>query len=195
MKTNRAKATQIASNIGQFIAVLFLLLGLLFNPFLIIIALFVFLGAYGENQMVQHLALLKGHSVEEAMLTNISTFKPDDSIDLVVNKIISGTENNFVVIENHQIMGILYHKDIIENSNKNVLVKDIMDTTFNTVKNTASLSKVYDVIFSEKKPFVPVLKEEKLIGVIDATNLNEYILLQAKLAYWYYKGIYKNRLT
>lgn len=195
MKTNRAKATQIASNIGQFIAVLFLLLGLLFNPFLIIIALFVFLGAYGENQMVQHLALLKGHSVEEAMLTNISTFKPDDSIDLVVNKIISGTENNFVVIENHQIKGILYHKDIIENSNKNVLVKDIMDTTFNTVKNTDSLSKIYDIIFSEKKPFVPVLKEEKLIGVIDATNLNEYILLQAKLAYWYYKGIYKNRLT
>lgn len=183
MKTNRAKATQIASNIGQFIAVLFLLLGLLFNPFLIIIALFVFLGAYGENQMVQHLALLKGHSVEEAMLTNISTFKPDDSIDLVVNKIISGTENNFVVIENHQIKGILYHKDIIENSNKNVLVKDIMDTTFNTVKNTDSLSKIYDIIFSEKKPFVPVLKEEKLIGVIDATNLNEYILLQAKLAY------------
>ena len=49
MKINRAKATQIASGIGQFIAVVFLLIGLLYNPFLIFIALFIFLGAYGEK--------------------------------------------------------------------------------------------------------------------------------------------------
>ncbi|WP_100609887.1 site-2 protease family protein [Confluentibacter lentus] len=183
MKMSRVKATQIASTIGQFIAILFLLLGLLYNPFLIIIALFVFLGAYGENQIVQHLALLKGHSVEEAMMINISTFNPDDSIDLVVNKIISGTENNFVVIEDHKVKGILYHKNIIDNSNKNVLVKNIMETTFKTVKDTDNLNDIYDIIFMEKKSFVPVIKEEKLVGVIDANNLYEYILLQTKLSY------------
>ena len=182
MKMSRVKATQIASSIGQFIAILFLLIGLLYNPFLIIIAFFIFLGAYGENQIVQHLELLKGHQVEEAMIINMTTFNPDDSIDLVVNKIISGTENNFVVIKGHEIKGILYHKDIIENSNKNILVKDIMETTFKTVKNTDDLNDIYSIVFSEKKSFIPVLKEEKLVGVIDATNLNEYILLQAKLS-------------
>jgi len=182
MKMSRVKATQIASSIGQFIAILFLLIGLLYNPFLIIIAFFIFLGAYGENQIVQHLELLKGHQVEEAMIINMTTFNPDDSIDLVVNKIISGTENNFVVIKDHEIKGILFHKDIIENSNKNILVKDIMKTTFKTVKNTDDLNDIYSIVFSEKKSFIPVLKEEKLVGVIDATNLNEYILLQAKLS-------------
>ena len=58
MKMERVKATQTASSIGQVIAVFFLLVGLLYNPFLILIALFIFLGAYGENQIVQHLALL-----------------------------------------------------------------------------------------------------------------------------------------
>lgn len=183
MKMSRVKATQIASSIGQFMAMLFLLLGLLYNPLLIIIALFIFLGAYGENQIVQHLALLKGHSVEEAMIINMTTFNPVDSIDLVVNKIISGTENNFVVVKNHEIKGILYHKTIIENSNKNVLVKDIMETDFKTVNNTDDLNEIYNIVFSEKKSFVPVLKDKKLVGVIDAVNLNEYILLQAKLSY------------
>jgi Zn-dependent protease len=183
MKMNRVKATQIASSIGQVIAVIFLLIGLLYNPFLIIIALFIFLGAYGENQIVQHLALLKGHTVEEAMLINITTFSPEDSIDLVVNKIISGTETNFIVLKDKKVKGILYHNDIIDNSNKNVLVKEVMQTTFKTVNINDDLKNIYTIIFEQKGAFVPVLSQNKFVGVIDAINLNEYILLQAKLSY------------
>ncbi len=183
MKMDRVKATQIASSIGQFIAVIFLLIGLLYNPFLIFIALFIFLGAYGENQMVQHLALLKGHTVEDAMMINISTYKPEDSIDLVVNKIISGTETNFVVVKDHKIKGLLYHQDIIDNSNNNVTVGDVMNKNFKTVKMTDGLKETYRLIHSEKKSFFPVVDNEKLIGAIDGINLNEYILLQAKLTY------------
>ncbi|WP_242134752.1 site-2 protease family protein [Aestuariivivens marinum] len=183
IKLAPVKATQIASSIGQFIAILFLFTGMLYNPFLIIIALFVFLGAHGENQIIQHMALLKGHTVDEAMMINITTFKPEDSIDLVVNKIISGTETNFLVLEDHKIKGILYHKDIIDKSNENVLVKDVMKTKFETVKDTDSLHKIYHIIFVENKTFVPVLSKEKVVGVIDATNLNEYILLQARLVF------------
>ena len=183
MKLNRVKATKIASSIGQFIAAFFLLIGLLYNPILIFIALFIFLGAYGENQLEQHLALLKGHSVEEAMMINITTFKPDDPIDLVVNKIISGTENNFVVVEDHKIKGLLYHQDIIDHSNENVLVKDIMDVNFKAVKSSDDLKETYLLIHSEKKAFFPVIDNGHLAGAIDEINLNEYIMLQNKLAY------------
>lgn len=183
MKMNRVKATQIATNIGQFIAVLLLLIGLVENPFLIFIALFIFLGAYGENQMVHHLALLKGHTVEEAMMINITTFNPEDSIDLVVNKIISGTENDFIVVKDDVIKGLLYHHDIIENSNKNVLVKDVMNSNFKTVNPSNDLKEVFTLIYSDKKGFFPVVEKGKILGAIDAINLNEYILLQAKLGH------------
>lgn len=182
IKIDRVKATKIATAIGQFVAVLFLFIGLLYNPFLIFIALFIFLGAFAENQMVQHLALLKGHTVEDAMIIKITTFKPEDSIDVVVNKIISGTENNFIVIKDHTINGILYHQDILEHCNKNVLVKDVMKTNFKVVKPTDELNKVYNLIYSEKNTFIPVVNDHKLFGAIDATNLNEYIFLQSKLA-------------
>ncbi|MGB5419943.1 M50 family metallopeptidase [Algibacter sp.] len=183
MRINRVKATQIASSIGQIIAVIFLLIGLLYNPFLIIIALFIFLGAYGENQMVQQLALLKDHNIEDAMLLNITTFKLDDSIDLVVNKLIASTENNFVVMEGDKVKGVLFHQDIIDNSNKNILVKDIMKTDFKAVKSSDKLDAIYRLTHSEKHAFFPVLENEKLVGAIDNINLNEYIMLQAKLAY------------
>lgn len=183
MKIKRTKATKIATSIGQFIAVVFLLIGLLYNPFLIFIALFIFISGYSENLMEQHLALLKGHSVEEAMLINITTFKPKDSIDLVVNKIISGTEINFVVVDEGVVLGILYHKSIIENSNKNILVDAIMDTTFKTVTSAENLRNTYQLIYSCKQDFFPVVNEGKLVGAIDATNLHEYILLQSKLVF------------
>ncbi|TGV04342.1 site-2 protease family protein [Flavivirga rizhaonensis] len=183
MKMDRVKATQIASSIGQVIAVFFLLIGLLYNPFLVFIALFIFLGAYGENKMVQHLVLLKGHNVEDAMLLNITTFKPDDTLDIVVNKLISSTENSFVVVENSIVKGVLYHQDIIDNSNKNIFVKDVMSTDFKTVNSNDNLEEIYKLTHSEKYPFFPVLENQKLVGVIDNINLNEYILLQIKLAY------------
>lgn len=183
MKTDRVKATQITSRIGKFIAVILLLVGLLYNSFLIFIALFIFLGVYDENHIAQHLGLLKGHTVEEAMMLNLTTFKPEDSIDLVVNKIISGTENNFVVLEMNTVKGLLYHKDIIDSSNKNVLVKDVMNINFKTVKPSDGLKKIYHLIHSEKNSFFPVIDNGNFVGVIDYINLNEYILLQAKLAY------------
>jgi Zn-dependent protease len=182
IKIDRVKATKIATAIGQFSAIIFLFIGLLYNPFLIFIALFIFLGAFAENQMVQHLALLKGHTVEDAMIIKITTFKPEDAIDLVVNKIISGTEKNFIVVTDHKVKGILYHQDILEQCNKNVLVKDVMKTNFKVVKPTDQLNKVYNLIYSEKNTFIPVIEDHKLYGAIDATNLNEYILLQSKLA-------------
>ena len=58
-----------------------------------------------------------------------------------------------------------------------------MSTSFKTIKHNADLKEIYNLVFEERKSFIPVLKQEKLVGVIDATNLNEYILLQAKLSY------------
>ena len=183
MKVGRAKATRMASSLGLILAVIFFLVGLLYNPFLMVIALFIFFGAFTENRMEQELAWLDGHTVEEAMLFNITTFKPKDSIDLVVNKILSGTETNFVVVEGRAVKGILNHKTIIDNSNRTVLVEDIMLKSFQTVNSSDKLKTIYQLILNNKQALFPVIEHDKLIGAIDAANLNEYILLQSKLAY------------
>lgn len=47
-RMDRVRATQIASNLGQVIAVFFFFIGFVYNPILIFIGLFVFFGASGE---------------------------------------------------------------------------------------------------------------------------------------------------
>ena len=65
----------------------------------------------------------------------------------------------------------------------NILVKDIMHVNFKTVKDSDDLKEILLLIYGGKRNFFPVVHNEKLAGVIDSTNLNEYILLQSKLSY------------
>ena len=185
MNLGRVKATQIAASIGQSIAIVFLLLGMLFNPFLILIALFVFVGAYGENKMVQQIELLKGHTVEEAMLTNITLLKPEETMARVKDLILSGTEKDFIVGQNGKPLGILMNADIIKNSNKpNLLVGNVMKTSFKELGINDKLKNVLSLAELHKGHFFPVLDaNKKLVGAIDLTNINEFILFQSKLEY------------
>ncbi len=182
MKMDRVSATNIASGIGQFLALVFVIVGILYNPFLIIIGLFIYFGAYGENKMVRQLALLKGHKIGEAMLTNISILKPEDTIAHVIDLLLSGTEKNFVVVQNSDITGLLYHKDIIKNSkNKNLLVKDIMSKSFKSIDLHADLKDIFKLINTGKSDFFAVTNNDKLAGAIDLTNLTEFMLIQSNL--------------
>ncbi|MBT8308441.1 MAG: site-2 protease family protein [Maribacter sp.] len=185
MNLGRVKATQIAASIGQSIAIVFLLLGMLFNPFLILIALFVFVGAYGENKMVQQIELLKGHTVEEAMLTNITLLKPEETMARVKDLILSSTEKDFIVGQNGKPLGILMNADIIKNSNKpNQLVGNVMKTSFKELGINDKLKNVLSLAELHKGYFFPVLDaNKKLVGAIDLTNINEFILFQSKLEY------------
>lgn len=178
-KLGRVEATKIASGIGQALAFIFLVLGLFFNPFLILIALFIFFGAYGENQMVQRNALLKGHLVREATLTHITQLSPVHSVQEVIDILLAGTEKDFLVVENDTVVGIVTQKALIKHAKTpSLLVRDIMDTSFTIVDATAEITRVLELIGSKKKSFFPVTEEGRLIGAIDSVNISEFILLQ-----------------
>ncbi|TLP77281.1 site-2 protease family protein [Maribacter sp. ACAM166] len=178
-KIGRVEATNIAASIGQGLAFIFLILGLFFNPFLILIALFIFFGAYGENQMVRQGALLKGYLVKDATLTNITKLRPDTSLEEVIAILLAGTEKDFVVLEKDNILGIVTQKDIIKHAKTPaLLVGEIMQKTFQTVDASMEIFKVLEIIGKGKKSFFPVVENDKLVGAIDMTNISEFILLK-----------------
>ncbi len=185
MSTDRVKATQIAAGIGQSIAIVFLLLGMLFNPFLVLIALFIFIGAYGENKMVQQSELLRGHIVKEAMLTDINLLHPEETMEKVVELILSGTEKDFVVVNAGKPVGILKNADIIKNSkNRTLEVRAIMKTSFKEIYGHTPLKEVLRSVEVHKEYFFPVVNHNGvLLGAIDMANINEFVLLQSKLEY------------
>ena len=61
MRMDYMRATHIAAVLGQGMAFLFGFIGLFSNPFLVFIALFVWIGAAQESSLVQMKSALGGH--------------------------------------------------------------------------------------------------------------------------------------
>ncbi len=179
---DRQKATEIAASLGQVLAVIFFVLGLLFNPFLVLIALFIFIGAYGENKMVKQASLVEGHLIGEATLTNITILNPHTSLSDVVDIIIAGSEKDFVVVDNNNIVGLLYHKEILRNArNGHLSVQDIMNINFKILETSQPLQGYFDLLPGTKNHFFPVTdKSGALVGAIDMSNVSEFLVLKAQ---------------
>ncbi|MDX1666453.1 MAG: site-2 protease family protein, partial [Saprospiraceae bacterium] len=79
-KLNRVRATEIAANLGQIIAVGFFFLGLFYNIILIFIAIFVYFGASGEYTMIRQISLLRDFVVSDAMMDKYTTLHPTQSM-------------------------------------------------------------------------------------------------------------------
>ena len=73
-------ATLVAARVGQFMAFVFGFVGLFTDPFLVFIALFVWLGAEQESATVQMHNSLGAIPVQQAMLTHFQTLQPDDPL-------------------------------------------------------------------------------------------------------------------
>src|SRR6478672_2778935 len=76
MKLSYGRATQIAASIGQGLAFLFGFVGLFYNPLLIFIAIFIYLGAASEARLAQLKDVTTGLPVSEAMVTHFITLPP-----------------------------------------------------------------------------------------------------------------------
>lgn len=185
MRMDRVRATQIAANLGQIVAVGFFFFGLLYNPFLALIGVFVFFGAQGENIMIQQLTLLRGYQVRDAMMTNITLLNPNDSLENVIDIILSGSERDFIVVDNdgNSIpIGIVYNQDLIgamKSKGKQVSIREIMNTEFDRVNVSDELADIYRKMQAQKKSFFPVTEGNRLVGAIDMTNINEFMVFRS----------------
>ena len=112
MRLEYTKATQIAASLGQGIAFLLGFIGLFTNPLLVFTALFVWMGAAQESSMVQIKSSLGGIPVSRAMLTDFRTVSPRDALAYVIELILSGSQQDFPVVEGGRAVGVLTRGDL-----------------------------------------------------------------------------------
>lgn len=182
MKMNKVMATKIASGVGQFLAMIFFFIGIFYNPVLLLIAIFVFFGAQAESSMIQNIDLLEGYKVRDAMMTDITIVEPEDTLQDMVDIIISGAEKNFIVAENEKPVGVLYQNELIgsiQRYSRDTPVREVMSEDFGTVDIDEDLNSIFRTIRRHKRSFFPVLNGDKVAGSIDMENINEFITIQA----------------
>lgn len=185
MRMDYVQATNIAAALGQGMAFLFGFLGLFLNPFLLFIALFVWIGAAQEASMVQIRAALGGIPVQQAMLTDFRTIQPDDPLRRVVELVLSGWQQDFPVLENNRVVGVLTRNDLVNAlamHGEDRLVREVMQTQFEVVDASEMLESVLPRLQACACHSMPVLRNGELVGVLTMDNVGEFMLIRSALA-------------
>jgi len=179
-----ARATQLAAQIGQGMAFLFGLVGLIYNPFLLFIALFVWIGAAQEASMTLMRYSLGGIPVSRAMLTDFRTLGPADPLARVVDLILAGSQHDFPVVEGGKVVGVLVRADLIAALARRapeILVGEVMRTDFATVDPGEMLETVFQRLQTRDVPCIPVVRADAIVGMLTLENLGEFLMIQAAI--------------
>ncbi|MGD8286245.1 MAG: site-2 protease family protein [Desulfobacterales bacterium] len=181
-RTEYSRATRIAATIGQGIAVLFGFLGLFYNPFLLLIAFFVWIGAAQEASMAQMQSAIDGIPVQQAMLTDFRTLGKNDSLDRAVELTLAGSQKDFPVVENGRIEGILTQADLMKGlsaRNQYPTVSSAMQHKFKAVNSLDMLETAFDKLKDCNCRMLPVTLNRKLVGLLTVDNLGEFLRIRA----------------
>ncbi len=177
-------ATQTAAHIGQATALFFGLLGLLANPFLIFIALFVWIGAAAEASMVQVKAALEGIPVARAMLVDFETLAPTDPLSRVVELTLAGSQRDFPVVDDGALIGVLTQERMVSGlaeQGENALVGSVAETEFGQADSHEMLDAALARLHESDAATVPVTHDGALVGLLTTDNIGEFMRIQAAL--------------
>jgi Zn-dependent protease/CBS domain-containing protein len=178
------KATQTAAGIGQGMALLFGLIGLFVNPFLLFIAFFVWIGAAQESGSVQMKSSLAGIPVGRAMVTDFRTLSVSDPLSRAVELILRGSQQDFPVVSEGGVVGILTKTDILAalaRHGESQPVSEVMKREFQLVDSHDMLENALQRLQECSCHTMPVIHGGELVGLVTTDNLGEFMLVQAAL--------------
>jgi Zn-dependent protease/CBS domain-containing protein len=178
------RATQLAANIGQGMALLFGLVGLFFNPFLLFIALFVWIGAGQEAAMTQMKSALGGIPLERAMITDFRTLAPGDTLARAVELLLSGAQQDFPVVEGRGVVGVLTRGDLLAalaRQEQRAPVAQVMRRDFLVADASDMLDTALQRLQGHACHTIPVVRHGHLVGLLTMDNVGEFLSVQAAI--------------
>jgi stage IV sporulation protein FB len=177
------RATEVAAAIGQFVAFALGFIGLMYNPILIFIAIFVYLAASSEAHMVALRAASRGVPVSHAMVTQFETLTPEEHLDAAVQTLLQTGQGEFPVVDGAgKPAGVLGRGDLIraiKQRGPDARVADAMVAAMPTIGHRATLEQAFKLLQMKQAPAVGVIDAAgKLVGLITGETIAEMMMLQ-----------------
>ena len=169
------RATKIAADVGKAFAIIFVIFGFLtLNFILIIIGIFIYLGADQEFYAVRSTVLLRDVAVKDVMSANLITVEPGLAVPEVIRLMYSTKHLGFPVVENGILVGMVTLEDVHRVSEMDrdaKLVRDIMARNLIVVPPTAMLSEAFRLMSRYNVGRIPVVEEGRLLGIVTRTDV------------------------
>ncbi len=171
------KATRIAVFIGQIFAIILFFLGIFYNWWLALIAVFIYLGAEGEERMWALRYALSDAKVAAVMLKDFISFSPNDTLSKASEIFLHALQSDFPILFGDRLVGILKREAIIKGINEgkeNDRVADLMQREFITTTEKTPLVALYKQMMESGVGMVPVIKDDSLMGIVTMEQIGRY---------------------
>ncbi len=167
-------ATKTAAKIGKQFAILMALTGVvLFNLILILIAIFIYLGADQEYQAILVSSMLEGLRVKDIMTRKVETVTPDNTVNETLYKMFKKRHMGYPVIEKDKLVGIITFDDIsrIPEDKRDITVKEIMSKELILAHPDEGVATVFEKINRKAVGRLPVVENDQLVGIVSKTDV------------------------
>lgn len=196
MRLGHHQATRIAANIGQALAMGMGVLGLLYNPFLMLIGIFIWLGATSEAGVEQVKHSLSNITVGDAMISNFQTLSVTDPLSRAIALTLAGSQKSFPVTSSDQLTGVLTQADLLKGlqaEGELALTRDWMQNDAQQADVNEPIQKCLERLQNSQTPLLCVTKSGRLTGIVDIENISELIDIQAAIQAQHQSKIIQNR--
>ncbi len=168
------KATHYAAGFGKMFAFLMGLVGLFFNPWLILIAFFVYIGASEEDKSTTISVLLEKYNVSDIMSEDVRTVSPDITVEELSKFMFENKHLGYPVMQGNSLKGIVTFTDIrniIPTDRFATLVSDVMTRDIISVSPEDTASEAFKVMTLNNVGRLLVVSDGELVGILSRSDL------------------------
>ena len=192
MRMPAPKATRIAARIGQAAAFAFAIIGLFWNPILIIIAVFVYLAASAEVEQTAVKDVAQGIRVEDAMVTVIETLPPGATMADAVEALVRTSQKEFPVVDHAGYPHGLMTRDVLipalAQGSSREPVESYMLREVPTIRTHAPLDDGMKLLMETRAPALFVLdRAGHLVGLLTSENIGEMVMVREMRPDWRFR--------
>jgi len=186
IRLGHVRATEIAATIGQAVAFVLGFAGLFGNPILIFIAIFVYLAAASEAQLVALRAMSRDVPVRAAMMTQFARLTPEAHIDEAIETLLRTSQSEFPVVDAAgRPVGLLGRGDLIralKTLGPNARVSQAMTSAIPTVSHRSCLDDAFRLLQERAVPAVGVVDADAaLVGLVTSETVGEMLMVNDAL--------------
>jgi Zn-dependent protease/CBS domain-containing protein len=177
-----SSATRRAVSISNAIAMVLMLAGLFSDNWLTMVGVIVFSAAQLEERALVFQSVLDNVRLEEVMLTDFATLSPADTLEDALEKAVHSLQDDFPVVRGSDMVGVISKQRILDalRAEGNGYVQAVMNKIFEVSLRQDSLSSAFRKLTARNSSIIPVVEDQRLIGIVTLQNLMHSMALLAE---------------
>ena len=175
-------ATRRAVSISTAISMVLIFAGLFSNAWLTMVGVIIFSAAQLEERALVFQSVLDNVRLEEVMLTDFATLSPADTLEDALDKAVHSLQDDFPVVRGSDMVGVISKQRILDalRAEGNGYVQAVMNKIFDVSVRHDSLGSAFRKLTARSSSIIPVVEDQRLIGIVTLQNLMHSMALLAE---------------